>query len=147
MDIQPRVLVVDADMAMLTSVAIAAEEEGFDVRTATDVEGAMRQCRSTFIDLVLIDTRPLGTSAADVLASVRTLKPMVRALVMDEASVSYERCAGRREVLEPGEKGLGRDRLHRLFARLRAEAWHEPWAFGDGLTPQSATAAGMPGRQ
>ena len=70
-DIQPRVLVVDADAAMLTSVATVAEEEGFDVRTAVDVDGAMRQCRSAYIDLVFIDTRCDGTRADDVLSSIR----------------------------------------------------------------------------
>ena len=104
MDIQPRVLVVDADAAMLTSVATVAEEEGFDVRTAVDADGAMRQCRSAYIDLVFIDTRCDGTRADDLLSSIRILKPSVRAVMMDTP--------------------LGPDRLHRLFARLRAQPWH-----------------------
>jgi DNA-binding NarL/FixJ family response regulator len=57
-------LVIDADAAMLTSVASVAAEEGFDVRTAADVDGAMRQCRSAYIDLVLIDARGDQRSAA-----------------------------------------------------------------------------------
>ena len=106
MDIQPRVLVVDADTATLTSVASVAEEEGFVVRTAVDVDGAMRACRSSYIDLVFIDARCDGTPAADVLTSIRILKPSVRAVVM--------------------EKPLGSERLHSLFARLRCEPWHAP---------------------
>ena len=107
MDIQPRVLVIDADNATLTSVASVAEEEGFDVRTAVDVDGAMRQCRSSYIDLVFIDAGCDGTpAAADVLSSIRILKPSVRAVVMEEP--------------------LGSDRLHSLFARLRCQAWHAP---------------------
>ena len=104
MDIQPRVLVVDADAAMLTSVATVAEEEGFDVRTALDVDGAMRQCRSAYIDLVFIDSRCEGTAVDDVLSSIRILKPSVRAVVMNSP--------------------LGPDRLHRPFAQLRSEPWH-----------------------
>lgn len=104
MDIQPRVLVIDTDTAMLTSVASVAEEEGFDVRTAVDVDGAMRQCRSAYIDLVFIDSRQDGPQAADVLTSIRILKPSVRAVVMDQP--------------------LPPDRLHRLFAQLRSEPWH-----------------------
>jgi DNA-binding NtrC family response regulator len=103
-DIQPRVLVVDADADMLTSVATVAEEEGFDVRTAHDVDGAMRQCRSTYIDLVFIDSRCAATRVEDVLSSIRILKPSVRAVVMDAP--------------------LGSDRLHHLFAQLRSEPWH-----------------------
>lgn len=104
MDIQPRVLVIDADAATLTSMASVAEEEGFDVRTAVDVDGAVRQCRSNYIDLVLIDARGDRTSAADALSSIRIFKPSVRAVVMD--------------------KPLGPDRLHTLFARLRCESYY-----------------------
>jgi DNA-binding response OmpR family regulator len=103
-DIQPRVLVIDADAATLTSMASVAEEEGFDVRTAVDVDGAMRQCRSNYIDLVLIDARGDRRSAADALSSIRIFKPSVRAVVM--------------------ERPLGPDRLHTLFARLRCESYH-----------------------
>jgi DNA-binding response OmpR family regulator len=105
-DIQPRLLVIDADTVTLTSVASVAEEEGFDVRTAVDVDGAMRQCRSEYIDLVFIDSHCDGTNPVDVLSSIRILKPSVRAVVMDTP--------------------LGPDRLHRLFARLRSEPWHAP---------------------
>jgi DNA-binding response OmpR family regulator len=103
-DIQPRVLVIDSDTRTLTSVASVAEEEGFDVRTAVDVDGAMRQCRSAYIDLVMIDAH--WASADDVLSSIRILKPSVRAVVI--------------------KKPLGPDRLHSLFARLRCESWHAP---------------------
>ncbi|HEY9464457.1 MAG TPA: hypothetical protein VIR54_15295, partial [Vicinamibacterales bacterium] len=83
MEIQPRLLVVDADDAMLTSMASVAAEEGFDVRTAVDVDGAMRQCRSAYIDVVLIDARGDQRSAANTLSSVRTFKPSIRAVVMN----------------------------------------------------------------
>jgi DNA-binding NtrC family response regulator len=103
-DIQPRVLVIDADAAMLTSVASVAAEEGFDVRTAADVDGAVRQCRSAYIDLVLIDARGDQRSAANALSSVRTFKPSVRAVVMNAP--------------------LGPDHLHSLLAQLRCESYY-----------------------
>jgi DNA-binding response OmpR family regulator len=102
-DIQPRLLVIEADAAALTSVATVAEEEGFDVCTALDVDGAMRQCRSAYIDLVLIDAHGDRSSAANALSSIRTFKPSVRAIVMDTP--------------------LGPDRLHTLFASLRSESY------------------------
>jgi DNA-binding response OmpR family regulator len=101
---QPRVLVIDADTATLTSMASVAEEEGFDVCTAVDVAGAMRQCRSAYIDLVLIDAHGDRTSANKALSSIRIFKPSVRAVVMDTP--------------------LGPDRLHTLFAQLRCESYH-----------------------
>ena len=91
---------------MLTSVASVAEEEGFDVRTAVDVDGAMRQCRSHTSIWCSSTPAATGRQAADVLSSIRILKPSVRAVVM--------------------EKPLGPDRLHSLFARLRCESWHAP---------------------
>jgi DNA-binding response OmpR family regulator len=103
-DIQPRVLVIDADASTLTSMASVAEEEGFEVCTAVDADGAMRQCRATYIDLVLIDARGDRSSAADALSSIRTFKPSIRAVVM--------------------ETPLAPDRLHSLFARLRSESYH-----------------------
>ena len=103
MDMQPRVLVIDADTATLTSMASVAEEEGFDVCTAVDVASAMRQCRSAFIDLVLIDARGDRTSANNALSSIRIFKPSVRTVVMDAP--------------------LGPDRLHTLFAQLRCESY------------------------
>ena len=126
MDIQPRVLVVDADTATLSSVASVAEEEGFDVRTAVDADGAIRQCRSGYIDLVMIDASLKGKSGAEVLNSIRILKPSVR--------------------VERVEKPIGIDRLHQLFARLRTEAWHVPGMcmFSDRSTSIGFTAAGTP---
>ncbi len=103
-DIQPRMLVIDADAASLTSMASVAEEEGFDVCTAVDVDGAIRQCRSAYIDVVLIDARGDRSSANRALSSVRIFKPSVRAVVMDMP--------------------LGPDRLHTLFAELRCESYH-----------------------
>ena len=104
MEIQPRLLVIDADAAMLTSMASVAAEEGFDVRTAVDVDGAMRQCRSAYIDVVLIDARGDQRSAANTLSSVRTFKPSIRAVVMNAP--------------------LGPDHLHTLLARLRLESYY-----------------------
>ena len=104
MEIQPRLLVIDADAAMLTSMASVAVEEGFDVRTAADVDDAMRQCRSAYIDLVLIDARGDQRSAANTLSSVRTFKPSVRAVVMNAP--------------------LGADHLHSLLAQLRSESYY-----------------------
>ena len=104
MEIQPRLLVVDADDTMLTSMASVAAEEGFDVRTAVDVDGAMRQCRSAYIDVVLIDARGDQRSAANTLTSVRTFKPSIRAVVMNAP--------------------LGPDHLHTLLARLRSESYY-----------------------
>jgi DNA-binding NtrC family response regulator len=97
-------LVIDGDAAMLASTANVAAEVGFDVRTASDVDAAVRQCRSAYIDLVLIDARGDQRSAANTLSSVRTFKPSVRAVVMNAP--------------------LGPDHLHSLLARLWSESYY-----------------------
>ncbi len=122
MDIQPRVLVIDADAAMLTSVANVAAEEGFDVRTAVDVDGAMRQCRAAYIDLVLIDARGDQRSAANALSSIRTFKPSVRAVVMNAP--------------------IGPDRLHTLFAQLRGESYYTLASSENARMPGCGSAPG-----
>lgn len=127
MDIQPRVLVIDADAVTLRSVATVAEEEGFDVSTALDAAAAIRECRSAYVDLVMIDAGADGRAGADVLNSIRILKPSVRAVFMEGASISEHRFISPSEdAIERVEKPVGVDRLHRLFARLRTQAWHVP---------------------
>ena len=82
MDIQPRVLVIDADTAALTSVASVAEEEGFCVSTAMDADGAMRQCRVAYIDLVLIDIGLPGIDGLEVIRRLRKDRPGLAAFLI-----------------------------------------------------------------
>jgi DNA-binding response OmpR family regulator len=141
-DIQPRILVVDTDPVTLTSVASVATEEGFDVRTALDADGAMRQCRSGYIDLVVIDAALDSRSGYGVLNSIRILKPSVRAVLLQGGSGSVEPFHGS-EVIERVEKPLGLDRLHQLFARLRNESWHTPWTLSGAAWSSDTTEAGI----
>jgi DNA-binding NtrC family response regulator len=142
-DIQPRILVIDTDPVTLTSVASVAAEEGFEVRTAVDADGAMRQCRSGYIDLVVIDAALDSRSGYGVLNSIRILKPSVRAVLLQGRNGSVEPFH-RAEVIERVEKPLGLDRLHQLFARLRNESWHAPWPLSGSAWSPDATEAGMP---
>jgi hypothetical protein len=79
-DIQPRVLVIDADAVMFSSVAnVAVEEASMRGRRPTWMVRYGSADRD--IDLVLIDARGDDRSAANALSSARTFKPSVRAVV------------------------------------------------------------------
>jgi len=86
-DTPVRLLVVDLDTAHLTPVSDIAEEEGIDVRTAVDASGAIRQCRLEYLDLVMINAGVDNASGVDVLERIRTLRPTVRAVLMNGAQV------------------------------------------------------------
>ena len=87
MDTPVRLLVVDLDASHLTPVSDIAEEEGIDIRTAVDATGAIRQCRLEYLDLVMINAGIEGTSGVTLLETIRTLRPTVRAVLMNGAHV------------------------------------------------------------
>jgi DNA-binding NtrC family response regulator len=86
-DTPVRLLIVDLDTHCLTAMADIADEEGIDLRTASDVVGAMRQCRLEYLDLVMINAGRDGASGMRLLQSIRTLRPTVRAVLMNGAQV------------------------------------------------------------
>lgn len=64
-----------------------ADEEGIDVRTAVDAPGAIDQCRLEYLDLVMINAGYDGESGISLLEAIRTLRPTVRAVLMNGAQV------------------------------------------------------------
>jgi DNA-binding response OmpR family regulator len=86
-DTPVRLLVVDLDAAHLMPVTDIAAEEGIDIRTAVDAKGAIRQCRLEYLDLVMINAGVDGASGVTVLETIRTLRPTVRAVLMNGAQV------------------------------------------------------------
>ncbi len=86
-DTPVRLLVVDLDARHLTAMADLADEEGIDLRTASDATGAIRQCRLEYLDLVMINAGRDGASGANLLETIRTLRPTVRAVLINGAQV------------------------------------------------------------
>ena len=87
MDTPVRLLVVDLDARHPAAMGDLADEEGIDLRTAVDATGAIRQCRLEYLDLVMINAGRDGTSGTDLLETIRTLRPTVRAVLMNGAHV------------------------------------------------------------
>jgi DNA-binding NtrC family response regulator len=80
-------LVVDLDARHLTSMTDIADEEGIDIRTAVDANGAIRQCRLEYLDLVMISAGVDDTTGVSLLKTIRTLRPTVRAVLMNGTHV------------------------------------------------------------
>jgi DNA-binding NtrC family response regulator len=86
MDMPVRLLVVDPDAGHLMVMTHLAEE-GIDVRTALDATGAIQQCRLGYLDLVMINARIDRASGVSLLETIRTLRPTVRAVLINEAQI------------------------------------------------------------
>ena len=86
-DTPVRLLIVDLDARHITVTTDLAEEEGIDVRTAVDETGAISQCRLEYLDLVMINAGIDGESGVSLLEAIRTLRPTVRAVLMNGAQV------------------------------------------------------------
>lgn len=86
-DTPVRLLVVDLDARHLTVMTDLAEEDGVDVRTAVDATGAIDQCRLEYLDLVMINASCDGESGVSLLEAIRTLRPTVRAVLVNGAQV------------------------------------------------------------
>ena len=87
MDTPVRLLVVDLDARHHTVMTDLAEEEGIDVRTAVDATSAISQCRLEYLDLVMINAGVDGESGVSLLEAIRTMRPTVRAVLMNAAHV------------------------------------------------------------
>lgn len=64
-----------------------ADEEGIDIRTAVDANGAIRQCRLEYLDLVMINASADDASGVILLEIIRTLRPTVRTVLMNGTHV------------------------------------------------------------
>lgn len=86
-DTPVRLLVVDLDTRHHTVMTDLADEDGIDVRTAVDATGAIRQCRLEYLDLVMINAGIGDESGVNLLEAIRTMRPTVRAVLMNGAQV------------------------------------------------------------
>ncbi len=77
-----RILVVDDQRSIRTSVATALRFDGYDVEVAASAEEAESVVRSEGFELVLTDVRLPGMSGMDLLRSVREVSPTTKVVVM-----------------------------------------------------------------
>ena len=78
-----RLLVVDLNASRPTPMTDIADDDGLDIRTAVDANGAIQQCRLEYLDLVMINAGVDDASGVSLLESIRTLRPTVRAVLIN----------------------------------------------------------------
>ena len=117
--LRPRVLIVDQDRELLTTVGDLALAEGFEVSSTGDVGHALAQLRHRPAQVVLIDARRSGTNPARLLHAIHEVNPNCRvALMSGEASDSAIAAiaSGADDYLC---KPLDAQRVRRLLAAVR----------------------------
>jgi two-component system response regulator MprA len=120
-----RVLVVDDDPAVLDSLELVLQLDGFDVATASDGREAMRALAMQRPDAVLLDVMMPGLDGLEVCRRMRDTGDRTPVLMLTARDEVRERVAG----LEAGAddylaKPFARDELlARVRALLRRTGW------------------------
>jgi CheY-like chemotaxis protein len=77
-----RVLVVDDEPRVLASMARCLRLEGFQVDSAASANGALELCQERSFDVVVLDFIMPGIDGVELLARIRKIRPLVRAIVL-----------------------------------------------------------------
>ena len=137
---RPRILIIDDEEGLRTSLTLLLEDEGYAVETAEGADAALALVADRSFDLILCDVRMPGRSGLDVLPELVELQPSSPVLVMsaygaaDQALEALRRGAHDyiAKPFEPEElllllrKTEERERLRRENRRLRRELGPAP---------------------
>lgn len=81
-DFSPRVLLVDDEERVLTSLRAILEANGFECITANDGFDALRRLRATPPDIIISDLRMPNMSGFELLAIIRRRFPQIAVIVI-----------------------------------------------------------------
>jgi CheY-like chemotaxis protein len=90
-----RVLVVDDQPRVLASMARCLRLAGFQVESAQSAKDALGLCEARSFDVVVLDFIMPGIDGVELLARIRKLRPLVRAIIL---SGKIDDSLGEREV-------------------------------------------------
>ncbi len=82
-----RVLVVDDERNMRTTLADILEDAGFDVSTADCGEKAVKMCRKRAFDAVLMDVRMPGIDGVEAFRLIKRKDQAIRVIMMSAYSM------------------------------------------------------------
>jgi DNA-binding NtrC family response regulator len=99
-----QILVVDDEPRVLAAMARCLRLAGFRVESAVSAQAALALCEENSFDVVVLDFIMPGTDGVELLARIRKVQPLVRAIVVSgqiDVSVGEEDIAKRlREAVE-----------------------------------------------
>ena len=75
-------LIVDDDEVLRERLARAFRERGFEVRTASDYDGALAQARADSPEMAVVDLRMPGRSGLEVVRDLKAFDPSTRIVVL-----------------------------------------------------------------
>jgi DNA-binding response OmpR family regulator len=84
-----KIMIVDDDPELRTTIAEIIEQEGFEVQTAETADQALKLLEKSFFDLVLLDMVMPGTDGVTAIVLIKKLSPRTR-IVMMTAYASIE---------------------------------------------------------
>jgi two-component system response regulator RegA len=79
---QPSILLVDDDRVFLDRMARAFRERGYEVRTASDVDGALDAVGTDSPELAVVDLRMPGRSGLDLVRELKALDAATKIVVL-----------------------------------------------------------------
>ena len=132
---QPRILIIDDEEGLRTSLSLLLGDEGYRVPTAEGPSRALALVRANSFDVVLCDVRMPERSGLDLLPDLVREQPDATILMMsaysdvDQALEAVRRGAydylakpfQTEELLLTIHKAQERERLHRENRRLKSE--------------------------
>lgn len=93
-EVVPRILLVDDDQAVIDSLSLILEANGFRCRTATNGFEALKDLRLTLPDIMISDLRMPQMSGYELLPIVRRRYPQLPIIVMSAESMGTVQSMG-----------------------------------------------------
>ena len=90
-----RILVVDDEPRVLTSMQRCLRLAGFQVESASSGKAALDLCEERSFDVVVLDFIMPGIDGVELLARIRKIRPLIRAIVV---SGQIDESVGEKEV-------------------------------------------------
>ncbi len=126
MTLQPRILVVDDEPGVLSSLKMALSVEGYLVDVAGDLTLAKKKAEKESYDAALLDVSLPDGSGVDLLAALKESEPAIVCIMMSgQATIEVAVEATKRGAVDFLEKPVSTERLlttlHNSLRLLRAE--------------------------